>query len=357
MPSKIAVALALVPLAASCAGAALESPWRSEVALDVGTKLGGCAVGELLPDRPGAEIAVVAGTGQAFVVHRAEGGEAWASERVASLPGEMIQCAIGDLVAERAGAELALVGMKQGSEDDGGAGAAYVAWRSADGWRCELVFEDAALIHGVCAADLMPERAGDELLLVGFSREAHVAWREGGAWRVEPAGRLPGPGKNAVPFRGGAAVACADGTVVHVVRRDGAWAADAIDRIDAGRARLASDGERLLVASDDGGLDLLTPGPDGWRRERLHRSQSKLRGAVLADLDPDVPGVEAATAGYDQRLLVLTHRGEAWLAETAYEDDARFHHLAAGDVLPDVPGLELASCGYSGRVVVVHRAP
>lgn len=322
--------------------------WIHETALDAGTKLGGCAVGDVDPDRKGDEIAVVAGDGSVYLVHAGEDG--WVQQKIGAAQGEMIQCAIGDADPARPGLEVVAVGMKAGKEDDAGAGAAYIASKRSDGWSFDLLFEDSALIHGVCVGDIDPQRDGEEVLLVGFSRRATLAWRDGDSWQTEVVGELPGDGKNALPYQGGAAVVCNDGAVVLIARENGAWTVTELDRAEAGQARIGTDGERLIVARDDGALAILTAG----EREEIHKESSKLRGAVLADLDPNRPGIEAATAGYGNTVTLLHLEGDTWQPRILFQDSGKLHHLAAGRITQD-GSIGLVTCGYSGLLTVIRR--
>lgn len=344
---RIALLFCLCAQLMGCKQAVLVD-WTNETALDAGTKLGGCAVGDVDPDRKGDEIAVVAGDGSVYLVHALEDG--WAQQKIGAATGEMIQCAIGDADPARKGLEVVAVGMKAGKEEDAGAGAAHIASRGPDGWSFDLLFEDTALIHGVCVGDIDPQRDGEEVLLVGFSRRATLAWREGDSWQTEVVGELPGDGKNALPYQGGAAVVCNDGAVVLVARKEGAWTVTELDRAEAGLARIGTDGERLVVARDDGALAILAAG----EREEIHQESSKLRGAVLADLDPDLPGIEAATAGYGNTVTLLHQDGDAWKPRVLFEDTGRLHHLATGRIGPDGE-VGLVTCGYSGLLTVIRR--
>jgi len=299
--------LVLFSLLAACASAEEDAAWRTETALAAPAKLNGCAIGDVDPRWPGREIAVVAAGGEVFVVRR--DGDGWKHERVARVDGEMIQCAIGDVDPRWPGRELAVVGMKTGEESAAGPGAAYVVRFDAEAgaWKTERVFEDPRLIHGVCIGDLDPDRPGREMLCVGFSARATLVARDGDTWKAMPAGELAGAGKTAVPYRGGAAVACQSGALVHMRKTAGGWTSKVLDRAPGGRARIATDGRRLLCGRDDGALDLVAPAPDGsaGKRLKLHQEQGKLRGAALGDVDPDAPGLEAATAGYSGRVTVL----------------------------------------------------
>jgi len=326
--------LALTSLAASPA-------WSAEIALQAPDKLGGCAIGDLDPRHPGNEVAALCRDGSVYVVHRTD--EGWTSEVVFGSAGELIQCAVGDAIPSRPGDELIAVGMALGKEDDGGAGAAFAIYEGDGGWRAEIVHESDALIHGVCITD-------DGVWLTGFDRTLQRAERTADGWVTERAAALPGAGKSAVGVEGGVAVACTDGSIVRVVRAERGFRATELDRREAGRSRLGTDGRRVLSADDDGALTLV--GRRGART--LCTERAKLRGAVLADLDPQAPGLEAATAGYAGAISLLYERGEDWEPVVVFRDLAPFHHLAAGE-LGGGPGLELAGCGFTGRLVVLTR--
>ncbi len=339
---------ALLVLAGGACAPITPPPLADEVALDAGAKLGGCAIGDVLPDRPGDEIVAVAVDGRILVAYDDDG--TWRSEVAGQGGGELIQCAIGDLRPDKPGDEIVAVGMKTGGEDDGGPGAAVVAWREGDGWAHEVVAEDAALLHGVCVADLDPNRPGVEALLVGFTNTAILLSFDDGAFSTRVVADLPGAGKNAVAHAGGAAVACNDGSVVLVAADGGGtFSASVLERAPAGAARIGAADGTLVVAYDDGSLGLLRDGA----REVIHDEPQKLRGAVLADLDPDVPGLEVATGGYGATVSLLERRDGAWTAKVVHRDDAKIHHVAAGDVSPRGEGLELVACGYSGKVFVI----
>ena len=66
---SVAGALLAPILLGACIGLP-EAPraWRTEVALERGVKMGGCAAGDLLPGSPGDELAVTSGDGQVHVV-------------------------------------------------------------------------------------------------------------------------------------------------------------------------------------------------------------------------------------------------------------------------------------------------
>lgn len=328
--------------------------WRDVVAYRSPVKLGGCAVGDVDPSRAGAEIAVVSRDGEVIVVRRE--GERWTHEVVARTGGELIQCAVGDVDPTSPGDELVAVGVVQGGEEGGGAGICVMVSRSPDGWHVVPMFRDTDLLHAVCIADLDPERPGEEVLVAGASLRAHVLYRDGDGWKAERAGDLGGEGESAAAFDRGAVLACADGSVRMVARgaspEDGPnWTCRVLDKASSGQARIGASGATLVVAGDDGVLALL----DARGRRAVYREPERLRGAVLADLDPSATGLEAATAGYSGRITVLYRDGDGWRPETVGNDPDRLHDLAFG-VLPGTgPSPALVACGYSGQLHVVYR--
>ena len=185
------------------------------------------------------------------------------------------------------------------------------------------------------------------VLVAGYALElAELRYADGG-WASRSLGTLPGPGKCAVTS-GVSFFACKDGSVVRVTEND---ELEVVHHRPAGRARLGTDGERLAVCDDDGTLSLLT---FAGTAEVVHREGDKLRGAVLADLDPSIPDPELATAGYERRLTILTRSEARWLATPVLRETDKFHGLASGDLDGDGDH-ELVACGYSGRLIVVER--
>jgi len=328
--------------------------WGAGIAYEAGKKLGGCTVGDVDLTHAGNEIAAVAATGEVYVLSHDE--EGWHGGVVAKAGGEMISCAVGDADPTRPGNELVVGGMAEGTEESGGEGAAHLVFLDADGWKIEPLFEDAALVHGVAVGEVDPTHPGAEVVCVGFSRKLTVLGRTDAGWATLYVADLPSPGKNVVVDGGRIVAVCAGGTRETIVCRDArTWAGESRTIGPVGPARVSAHGDEILVACDDGGLRLLRGEQPA---EVLYREADKLRGAVLADLDPDAPGLEAATAGYGKTITVLFRPNEGeteWSPLTVWRDTDRFHHLAAGELLAAGAGLELVAVGYSGRVVVASR--
>ncbi|QDU69541.1 hypothetical protein [Engelhardtia mirabilis] len=347
---RISFSILIALFAASCTAVPVQFDHR--VVFDAGEKLGGCAIGDLSPDS-GLEIAVVASSGALRVVAEQDGS--WKGTKVGDASGEMIQVAVGDVWPQIGADELVAVGMASGSEDSGGEGAVFVAGYDAQEkkYRMRPVFTDSALVHAVAVADLDPVHPGDEALVGGFSRNLTLLrFNAGAGATAEKIGTTPAPAKGMVPFKSGVAVACNDGSLVLVERGPSGWTTRVAFRAPAGLARLAVSGDRILAAGDDGGLWLI----EGDRGQLLHDEELKLRGAVLSDLDPAVPGLEAATTGYGGDVTLLRDEGAIpWEGERLYHSRAGLHHLSLGELIDDAPGPELVTVGYAGEVVVIFR--
>lgn len=350
--SKLTSACLILGLIGAATSARAQSAgWRSEIAADFGIPIGGCAIGDADPTRPGNEIVAVLRDGRILLVYREDG--AWKHEQIARSPGEMIQVAIGDARPDLPGQEIVAVGVSRGREDDGGPGAALVIARRGKDWTIEKAFEDRALLHGVGVCE-----AG--LVVAGYSERAHLLRRGPRDWTSELIAKLPGPGRSVVAARGGAAIACKDGALVLAREDKGRWSAREIDRRGAGRARIGASQGHIIASDDDGALSIIRGAAElagvPEARRLIFQSEDKLRGAILADLDPTSPGLEAATATYTRSIVLLSPGAEAWTARVLANGKGRFHHLSCGE-LPGLSGLSLVGVTTSGQLVVVTRGP
>ncbi|PIE25337.1 MAG: hypothetical protein CSA62_01315 [Planctomycetota bacterium] len=339
------LSLSLLLFLFACAAAPGDAGYfRCELALQHSHKLGGCAIGDLDPRYPGAEIATVSVSGEVFVLHWEQGR--WHSQLVFRCPGEALQCVIGDALPEQEGQELLVVGMAKGREEEAGPGAAHLIRWDGQAWQGRKIHQEAALVHGGAIGE-------GSLLLVGFTKQAIVFSPEAGALRLRARVPLPGRGKTAL-WRGSEyVVACSDGSLVQIQGSGASWQARTLEKIEAGRARLACQGQaQLLVADDDGGLRLLTASGS----KKVYSEGQKLRGAGFGPFVPEHPvkGPQLACAGYEGKIVVLLPgKGGEYRPLTLFQGRERFHHLAAGS-LGRRPGRALVACGYGGRVLVLR---
>ncbi len=321
-----------------------EGGWERVVLHEVGEKLGCCAVGELDGVAETLEVALVDEKGGVHVAHADGSG----GRRIAQVGGEMIQCAVGQADPATPGVEIVVVGMQSGPETPAGPGRAHVLRRVEGGdWMAEPIFDDDALLHAVAVGE-------GEVFVGGYSQKLYqLVCDPTGVWNSFLVADLPGAAKNAVMARDGVVVACTDGSVVLVRHTAVGWDSEVLHHRNAGRARLGHAGPALVCADDDGAFWWIGGGGEAIE---LHRERQKLRGAVLADLDPLVEGLEAATAGYGRIVRVFRRDGpgRAWRGAVISEEPDKIHHLAAGDLDP-APGTELVCVGFAGELVMFRR--
>lgn len=349
--ARTPLALVLLLLLAACGTAPLTADWQSSVILRADAGLGGCAIGDVSQKWPGNEIVATATDGKVWVMGSTD-GVYWDAVVAVTLPGEMIQVTTGDVRPDIPGDEIIAVGMLRGAEDETAPGAAYAVWNEAGAWRHQKIADDARLLHGVCVADADPNAAGNEVWVAGFSNRVREVVYEGGAWRELGSARISGPGKCATPFQGGVAVGGSDGAI-HLCRPvGGELAAKLLLEGDTGVARIGADGDALLFCCDDGTLHFFRDG----RQDTIHREELKLRGAVLADLDPELPGREAVTVGYAKRLTVLASNGDEsrWLPVHTELDTDALHHATSGELDGDPTTREIVVVGFSGNVTLLR---
>lgn len=257
----------------------------AEIALEIDDRLDSCAIADLDPARAGNEIVVSTSRGPVLVLHRE--GETWRHELAFDAPGEMIQVAAGDALPARAGDEIVAVGKLEGSEDSPGNGAAYVVWRGEHGWQSRQVFEGPALVHGVAIGT-------DGIWVTGFDQQIHLLRVRGEEVERVASASLPGHGKNALAFPGGAVVACTDGSVVEARLSEGELALTVLDKRETGCATPAwsnPEGEPNTWARP--GILALTKVPSGSDHATLAPVE---RGAVPRFLGRS-PGLDRCTAG------------------------------------------------------------
>lgn len=352
-------ALAVLPTLSGCSlfedddDLELDDDWSSFVAWEPGEKLGGCAIGDIDPDVDGNEIVVVTGeTKRVVCLHRE--GDGFVEDVVATLPGEMIQVAVGDVVASNPGDEIVAVGIAQGLESDPGPGVVNIYWRTDAGWQSRELLRDEALVHGVSI-----DSESHTIAAVGYTK---TLWRirfdgaeiEKMETPLQPLIDTPIGNCKGVAFAGDSMlVACEDGKLL-VVDPSGDGSAYLRLKSDDALARVAHAEDHILVCDNGGRLFRGMLGSDA-AMEVIHDSSDRLRGAVLADLDPEDEGLEVATAGYDGRILVFEELDtDEREMEVAAIDAGRFHHLTSG-TLADY-GTVLVGCGYGGRVLVVWNS-
>ncbi len=230
-------------------------------------------------------------------------------------------------------------------------------------------------IHTLVGGDLLPSRAGNELL--AFSRQG-VVWdvrppdAPGGAFSAPEIARLGGRVRQAavLPARAGEApwiaATCRFGKVLLLRMGGGGLDVRVVVDEPMGFGRLAvrksAPGEPVvLYASRDDGVILRCegrPGQDDWRREIVYAGPQGPRGVAAGRFSAD-PNVETiAVFGYSKRVQLLSREpGKAWSVETIFEERDKGHWLATAELDGRNGTDELIASGYGARVVLLSRPP
>jgi hypothetical protein len=108
-------------------------------------------------------------------------------------------------------------------------------------------------------------------------------------------------------------------------------------------AALAHSGARIADLDGDGrheviGADII--GPDGSLRFRLNFTEKHLDSVYIADVRPDLPGLEVVGLGegVPSQVYLYNHRGLIWKASN---NGIEPQNAAVGDFDPNRPGLEI----------------
>ena len=343
----------------ACASYAMGGPWRSEVLLETEQGMGGAAIGDLDPDSPGNEVAVVNGAGEAWLVRRLAQG--WQPERIYSGRGELIMCAIGDADPRYSGNEFVGVGMVSGEESSIGAGQVLVIHREGRGWSAEPAFRDNHMLHGVAIGDVSSRHQGNEIVACGFNHRVTLLHLQDGIWEDETiyvgsdrmkiviiADVLP-------EHEGLEVVACgSDGKVVVLWEEGRGWRHEIVFSDPVGQSRVAVGQPGVLIGGDKGKVTLCRRQDGQWLHEFITRDTGKIRGVAIADVDPSRPGPETYACGYSRNVAQLTQDDDGfWTLSVIFTAKRPLHHLVAGEFDLAHPGPELVTCGHGGRLIAI----
>jgi len=301
-------------------------------ATNPGEPVDGVAIGELLSDHEGYELISTSRDMGVYLSHWDTVSSSWITEKIWTSPGQPLTPAIGDLMPDKDGNEVLVVGLTSGIEDtpEAGHGLATVLYREGGSWKSVNVFEDeGGLIHGCDVGDLDPTIDGVEGVLVAFSKKGYLLWYDAstGNWSTEEI--------------------CSDNGNLRK-----AAIADILPERPGNEVVIASkSGKALLVYGDH---------EAGWTQETIYDGVPLSRIAV-GDVDPDA-GLEiyAGTdvfrdGGEDQPTVIgIKKSGSTWINSTILVDTDKNRGVWVGDVDPDIPGQELYIFGYSTHLWQAH---
>lgn len=355
------VSLIVALLAGTLAPCAIAEPWKSDILMQSEHGMGGAAIGDLDPDAPGNEVAVVNDVGEVWLVRRTDGE--WKSERIYAGKGELIMCAIGDVDSGHPGNELVGVGMVEGPESREGSGQVVMIWKDGDKWSSRAIFQDDHMIHGVAVGDVSTRHVGNEVITGGFNHRVQLLHQNGTSWEHETIYVANDRLKIALaadifPDRPGLEVVVtgSDGRPQVLWEGKLGWHHQTIYVDHLGQSRVAAGKGGVLIGGDGGKVTLASHKDGRWQADLLGRDTAKMRGVVLGDVDPNSPGEEAYACGYSGNVTQFVRTSDDyWRSQLLYSDGHPLHYLLAGEFDPEHPGPELLTCGHAGRLVELYR--
>jgi hypothetical protein len=270
-------------------------------------------------------------------------------------------CAVGDVNPRFPGNEFVGVGMVSGPESWRGAGQVLMVHKDEGRWVALSVFQDSHAIHGVAIGDVSARHPGNEIITCGFNHRVNLICLDGDEWRSETIyvgnDRMKIAAEaDILPERQGleALVCGSDGNVVALWESKLGWCHETVFSDSAGQSRIAHRGSFVLSGDDRGKVTLIRRENQKWQAEFVARDTEKIRGTVIADLDPVRPGVELYVCGYSTNVcqVVQDERG-FWRSRVIFTAERPLHHLAAGDLNPSHPGEELVTCGHGGKLIAL----
>jgi hypothetical protein len=147
-----------------------------EVIYTANDRLKIAAVGDLLPERDGLEVAVCSSDGTAVVLWETDLG--WKHQ----------------VLYEGTAGQSRLAVIEGGLLVGGDDGTVVYIHRVAKHWRTEFLFRDAHKIRGTAVGDVDPERLGEEFYVCGYSRVVTQLWHDlNGMWVNRPIFTAPRP--------------------------------------------------------------------------------------------------------------------------------------------------------------------
>ncbi len=347
-------------LAGTLSSRAMAEPWKCQILMQSEHGMGGAAIGDLDPESPGNEVAVVNDAGEVWLVRRVNGE--WKPERIYAGKGELIMCAIGDVDSGHPGNELVGVGMVEGPESREGPGQVVMIWKDGDTWSSRAIFQDDHMIHGVAVGDVSARHEGNEVIAAGFNHRVQLLHQNGTTWEHETIyvanDRLKiAMAADIISERPGLEVVVtgSDGRPQVLWEGTLGWHHQTIYVDRLGQSRVAAGKGGILIGGDGGKVTLANHKGGRWEADLLGRDTAKIRGVVLGDVDPTSPGEEAYACGYSGNVTQFVRTsGDYWRSRLLYSDGRPLHYLLAGEFDPVHPGPELITCGHGGRLVEIY---
>lgn len=288
-------------------------------------------------------------------------------------PNWLYRAAFGDLIPERPGLEMATcskVGKVAVHSGSGKSWSSEVAWRSYFKGKPE----DPTAVHSIDAGELYPENPGDEIVVVDRDFSATMIYRKEGGWAAHQMWRgndwkynvkiadLDGDGKNEVLVVGESVEKANQGYTGKLTLLEGSglnWSAstllDTILPIDAcaiGELIEGNPGPEIVTGGVEEELFLTSRSGDSWTTETICNLGSTISDVAIMDMDPRYHGNEVYASTNDGHVYLVYLDGSEWKKEIVHFEDATIYGIAGGTMENGEPTLSIAS--WNKRVGLIR---
>jgi len=246
------------------------------------------------------------------------------SERIYQESDLVYRSAAADLIPERDGNELATCSRN---------GKVVVTYGSRLTWESHVVHvstirdtaNERAQVYSMDAGDVIPEHEGDELLAVDEDDSVNlIYYTQGIGWESE------------VIWRG----------------------VDWLYEIDIGELSGSSDQKEIVVVGEFKRATLLERSDGNWVATTIARDSEIIEACWIADILPERPGNEVILGGGRGALMVCYSDAGSWKKEDIYDfgDKNQISDLLMADIDPTIPGEEIYATTFDGMVRQVFRS-
>lgn len=321
------------------------------------------SVGNLIPSRPGNEIATCSSNGILAVTYGSD--NSWKTEIVftayhgtgSSERARINSIMTGDVYPELPGDEILTV------DDDG---SLRMSYHDGSNWKTERLFRDTNWLYEVDQGDIDGD-GQPEIVVVGEEQQLVLLKREGDKWISSKLASVPFyieacsivelevdlPGKE-ILFGGGKGVlwmAFHDGTSYGFKELvDLGSPVTDITTIDMDPLY---PGPEVFVSTRDGKVYVVRKGLDGnWLKEIIHNEEDIIYGMESGYLNPDKPVL--LFASYKHRMGLIEH-DLLYRTHIVHSEEWNILGCAIGDLDPVHPDSEIFSLSQLGRLTMIFR--
>ena len=321
------------------------------------------SVGNLIPSRPGNEIATCSSNGILAVTYGSD--NSWKTEIVftayhgtgSSERARINSIMTGDVYPELPGDEILTV------DDDG---SLRMSYHDGSNWKTERLFRDVNWLYEVDQGDIDGD-GQPEIVVVGEEQHLVLLKREGDKWISSILASVPfyieacriedlepdHPGKE-ILFGGGKGVlwmAFNDGTGYEFKELvDLGSPVTDITTIDMDPLY---PGPEVFVSTRDGKVYVVRKDQDGnWLKEIIHNEEEIIYGMESGYLDPDKPVL--LFASYKHRMGLIEH-DLLYRTHVVHKEEWNILGCAIGDLDPIHPGSEIFSLSQLGRLTMIFK--